>query len=100
LKVLNHLVLSSVNGEVNRNVLIPNRMSVSSQSDAQPCLFGKALFNHQGETCAKAFLRPGRRKGSLADESLSADQTTSGIGPPSEGIVTVCIGEFIAASRV
>src|SRR5258706_16379087 len=30
LKVLNHLVLSSVNGEVNRNVLMPNRMSVSS----------------------------------------------------------------------
>src|SRR5262245_8901179 len=70
LKVLNHLVLSSVNGEVNKNVLIPNRMSVSSQSDSQTCLFGKGLFNHQDRACAKAFLDLGARKGLLPDASF------------------------------
>ena len=61
--------------------------------------FWKALFNHQGQTCAKVFMEHGWNqlkvpiKGSLLDShSLSADQTTSGIGPPSERIVTVCIG--------
>ena len=54
LKVLNHLVLSSMKGDVNKNVLMPNRMSVSSLMTNLP--FGKALFNHQGGSCAKGFL--------------------------------------------
>src|SRR5262245_13485053 len=71
LKVLNHFVLSSVNGEVKRNVLMPNRMSVSSWeiSDAETAPVRKALLNHQGQPRDKAFLE-------LRENSLPADNSS------------------------
>jgi hypothetical protein len=92
LKVLNHLVLSSVNGEVNRNVLMPNRMNVSSQSGAEACLLERRYLTIKARLAQKFFWDLNPRQGLLADDkSLSAAQTTSGGGPPSERIVTVCI---------
>jgi hypothetical protein len=67
-------------------------MSVSSQFDAQPALLERRYLTIKAGLAQKLFWDLKGRKGLLADESLSADQTTSGIGPPSERIVTVCIG--------
>jgi hypothetical protein len=58
----------------------------------KPAFLERGYLTIKGRLAQKLFWNLEGRKGLLADESLSADQTTSGIGPPSEGIVTVCIG--------
>src|SRR4026208_614351 len=57
LKVLNHLVLSSVKGEVNRNVLMPNRMGVSSleMSEPETCLLERRYLTIKARLAQKYF---------------------------------------------
>jgi hypothetical protein len=59
----------------------------------KPAFLERGYLTIKAGLAQKLFWDLEARKELLADdESLFADQTTSGIGSPSEGTVTVCIG--------